>query len=161
MREKVLHYSAFAASLLLLASVISGCMNIFGWFDETFSVPTADYEISGKVVNKRAVWIEGIQVIVEGVVSSAEEDGTAGEVYETLDTVYTDSRGRFVSLIRSGLMTSVRISLSDVDGDLNGGYFASETFDIDHIEYESGDGGLYLGVAKIELNDIQLKQAVK
>jgi len=157
MKDKGLRCISVVASSILMMAALSGCQNVFGWFNEAFSEPTADYEISGRVVDQRGKGIEDIQVIVEGLASATEEDGNEfGYVSVPLDTVTTDYRGRYLSMTREGLLSSVRLYFSDVDDNREGGNYGAATVEVDHIEYEMGDGGFYIGVATLKIEDVRL-----
>jgi len=95
-----------------------------------YGVPTMDFEVSGKVVNKGSAPIEGIKVSCY----TNKDPGIA--------TTLTAADGSFLI---SGTAISPILTFEDIDGPGNGGEFAEKTQEISVNQIEKGDGNWYMG----------------
>ncbi len=89
-----------------------------------YGTPLVDYRFMGELVDADGNPIEGIAINI----SSIEE------------TVSTDSQGAFMSDFTSYADGSHTVTFTDIDGDKNGGEFATKSVDLEWDDAERKDG---------------------
>lgn len=117
-----------------------------------YGSPTADYKYMGTVTDEDGNPIEGINVVMSGMVNNTPLASL---------TLKTDKDGKFSTITMSTSRTYVRtIDFVDVDGPANGGDFESQTITLKEMEVnqvKEGDNSWYLGEFEYSA-DIKLKK---
>ena len=120
-----------------------------------YGTPTANYEVNGVVKDEAGAPIKGIKTSLKMFYTLEE-----GKEYAyTRDSVLTDQSGRYQLKI-SDSSAYLKLIAEDVDGEDNGGYYQSDTLDIDYkeaVKVKEGDGSWYMGDFTIS-KDITLKK---
>jgi len=82
-----------------------------------YGMPVAEYEINGAVTDKESKPIQDIRIIRQAA------------YYDSNDTLYTNSEGKFhIKFFDESHYA--RLSIEDIDGEANGGEFASQEVDV-------------------------------
>ena len=106
-----------------------------------YGTPTADYKYMGTVTDKNGKPIEGIKATLVGYNSLTSSQKVA--------EFTTDKNGKFESEVYSETVATVKIiEFADVDGELNGGEFATTSITTSQMQttkVKDGDGGWYRG----------------
>lgn len=117
---------------------------------DMYGSPYSKFTIKGKVTNESNVPIPQIQI-----------RSPYGEGVPYVDTLYTDSKGKF-SYSFEGFYRSenVPLLLSDIDGEQNGGSYAPDSVSVSFkgVDITGGDGGWYLGEATKEVTIVLKKK---
>ena len=157
MKVKFLHwYNALAATLLTLLG-FSSCSSENGGDDYPvlYGSPTSSFHAKGNVTDEDGTPIRGIKAVVV-------EDYGHEESYR-MDSAYTDSKGNYVTDERSMSGTiawvhkqkRLKVILEDVDGEANGGEFATDTIKSENITVEQvgkGEGTWDWGTFEVTAN---------
>jgi putative lipoprotein (rSAM/lipoprotein system) len=127
------------ALLGLTGIVYTSCM--YGVSE--YGVPHGEYELKGTVIDKETSKpIPNIQI-----------------VRERWDTIYSDSNGKYVF---NGMLSNFHLTIKDIDGEENGGYFESKEMDVKFTnadQVENGDGHWYTGkFVKTENIELEIKK---
>jgi putative lipoprotein (rSAM/lipoprotein system) len=152
MKQKARHLLHLLLGALLGALGFSSCgfIEIGGGRCE-YGEPHVDFEAAGKVTDKAGKGIEGIRVAIR-------QDGNNWYRHRD-DTLYTDKNGQFE--MKRGLITVpdiVHIVFEDIDGEANGGTFASQTVINPEIKQtKKGDGNWYNGAFAVKA-DVKLEK---
>lgn len=158
MKVKFLHwYNALAATLLSLLG-FSSCGG-----DEPclYGTPTSSFHAKGNVTAEDGTPIQGIKAVVV-------DDYGHDRAYR-MDSAYTDSKGNYVTEEKSldGTIAWIhkekrlKVILEDVDGEANGGEFATDTIKSENITVKQvgkGDGDWYDGSFEVTANDKMKKK---
>ena len=94
-----------------------------------YGTPHADYQFSGTVTDESGSPVKGIKVSAKNVYR--RYDSTVVETYG-VDSTLTDSKGKYA--VEGGAFLGehiLKLIVEDIDGELNGGAFKSDTIDID------------------------------
>ena len=125
-----------------------------------YGQPNANYKLVGAVKDKAGKPVKGIRVVF-----NPNDDNLYGPEYYR-DTLYSDSEGRFSADLKydwpSDLNNAV-VVFDDIDGEENGGEFASRTLkkgDWTMKQTQKGSGNWYEGEYEITA-DVSLDQADK
>lgn len=106
-----------------------------------YGTPTADYKYMGTVTDKNGKPIEGIKATLVGYNSLTSSQKVA--------EFTTDKNGKFESEVYSETVATVKIiEFADVDGELNGGEFATTSITTSQMQttkVKDGNGGWYKG----------------
>lgn len=122
-----------------------------------YGTPSADYEVKGRVVSKIANKpIQGIRAVLH----TTDEQNEYISIYER-DTIYTDSNGEFVLLIKNGWPQDpkeCRVKFEDIDEEQNGGLFETKEINVTFIDpkYNDKKGNWYKGKATKDIGDVEL-----
>ena len=154
MKTKI--YRLYGAVLSVLLSVLGFSSCSKEEMREEYGSPHADYIMQGTVTDEQGNIINGILVSAE-----MYEDVNNKRYWLNLASKKTDYYGEYHLNYRdfSG-NKSTKLIIQDVDGEANGGEFASDTLDIDYESAEQikkSDGNWYEGTFRITQN-IQLKK---
>ncbi|MBO4840038.1 MAG: radical SAM-associated putative lipoprotein [Bacteroidaceae bacterium] len=150
MKHKIFRMYGAVLSVLLTVLGFSSCSK-----DEypcEYGSPNADYFIEGTVTDEEGNLINGILVSAESYTDYS--DGRYWYNQASKKTVYGEY---YLSYKEYG---NTKLIVQDVDGEANGGEFASDTIDIDRdsaVRLKEGDNNWYSGAYKITQN-IQLKK---
>lgn len=149
-------YNALAATLLTLLG-FSSCSSENGGGDEPvlYGSPSSSFHAKGNVTDEDGTPIKGIKAVV------VETYGREG-IYR-IDSAYTDSKGNYVTDEKSMSGTinwvhkekRLNVILEDVDGEANGGEFATDTIKSENItveQVEKGDGSWNRGAFEVTAN---------
>lgn len=155
------HYKSFLKKInWLLAGLLTvlgfGAVGCDKMYPAEYGTPHATYALKGKVIDEQNRPIPHIQVQVQPA-----EDAANPSWYAPVDTVYTDEQGNF-AWERNDFIAPPRFQVlsEDPDEDGNGGWFASDTLQIDFSgEKMTGGKGWYEGRAEKEVA-ITLKKYV-
>ena len=125
-----------------------------------YGCPTTDYKLVGNVTDKKGKPIEGIRVAIRQhrhYENSADVIYDQNDWYEN-DTLYTDDKGAF-QLIRSVHVRpdDVKIVFEDIDGEENGGEYASAEAAPEVTRTKKGDNSWYGGTFEVQA-DVKLKK---
>ena len=94
-----------------------------------YGTPHADYQFSGTVTDESGSPVKGIKVSAKNVYR--RYDSTVVETYG-VDSTLTDSKGKYAVEAEGYLGEQIlKLIVEDIDGELNGGAFKSDTIDID------------------------------
>ena len=154
MKTKI--YRLYGAVLSVLLSVLGFSSCSKDDYPCEYGSPNADYVIGGIVTDEEGNEINGILV-------SAEEyqDFNDGRCWYNLASKKTAYYGEYHLYYQDFPGSKyTKLIVQDVDGEANGGEFASDTLDIDYESAEQikkGDGNWYEGTFRITQN-IQLKK---
>lgn len=107
-----------------------------------YGTPTSDYHVKGTVTDENGTPIKGIKVVMHEMNGSYD--------YRA-DSTFTDADGCFTSkeldaigdLDNNNAKKSLKVSLEDIDGEANGGTFATDTIHGDEMNVtrtKKGDG---------------------
>ena len=109
-----------------------------------YGQPYANFKAVGTVKDKSGKPLEGIRVAVRLTVPSSSE---------VRDTVYTDSKGEFLSNTQTfNGPSSVRIVFEDIDGAANGGEFEKAEATPDVKQTKKGDDSWNKGAFEAKAN---------
>lgn len=142
---------------MTVARLLSGALVLLGFAScddskEMYGSPTVKFQVKGKVTSDAGTPLEGIQVLVR---KNWDNDPLGGS-----DTIYTDAKGEFASPeVTVGGLNAQKAYFNDVDGNVNGGTFKSDSIalkEMDKKQLEKG-GEWYAG--KFELTTtVKLKK---
>ena len=155
MKTKI--YRLYGAVLSVLLSVLgfSSCSKEEEYPCE-YGSPHADYTIEGTVTDEQGNEIPGILVSAEKY-----EDFDDGRYWFNLASKKTVYIGKYHLYYQDSPRSKyTKLIVQDVDGEANGGEFASDTLDIDYESAEQikkSDSNWYEGTFRITQN-IQLKK---
>jgi putative lipoprotein (rSAM/lipoprotein system) len=122
-----------------------GLFNSCDYNKDEYGSPSADYELKGIIIDKETSKpIENIQVVLQ-------------KYSDYRDTVFTDIQGKYE--LQSGLLENKTcyLKIEDIDGEDNGGDFASQEMEIKFTkddQVKKGSGwyeGKYVKTQNIEL----------
>lgn len=122
--------------------MLAGILSLLGFSScepsaDMYGCPHANYTIKGKVINEVGASLPGIRVIspYEGAYQA--------------DTLFTNPAGEFTYTRGWLQLGPIPLLLSDIDGDKNGGSYASDSVSIsfEDIKLTGGDGNWYKGEA--------------
>lgn len=116
---------------------------------EEYGSPTVDFHVVGQVTDAEGHPIEGIRVTTRGYQNF--NDGT------TEQAAYTDKEGRYTTKeVRSDWIDpKMKVVFEDVDGEENGGLFASDSVSagsMAKVKVRKGDGNWYEGEYELTAN---------
>ena len=145
-------YNALAAAILSVLG-FSSCDNEGG--ECLYGTPTSDYHFKGKVTAEDGTPIPGIKVVTL-------EDRHDDEGFRRVDSTLTDKDGNYeTSTKESHSVTyalkdnTLKVSFEDIDGEENGGTFATDTAkgkELEAVQIKKGDGSWYAGEYEITAN---------
>ena len=154
MKTKI--YRLYGAVLAVLLSVLGFSSCSKEEMMEEYGSPHADFIMQGTVTDEQGNEINGILVSAERY-----QDFNDGRYWFNLFSKKTDYFGEYYLYFENLLGSKyTKLIVQDVDGEANGGEFASDTLDIDYESAEQikkGDGNWYEGTFRITQN-IQLKK---
>jgi len=149
-----------AAILGLLGFASCGKDEAIEWGMTMYGQPHAYFKALGSVKDEKGKPIEGIRV---SITRHNYHPNTAGVIYDEndwyeYDVLYTDSKGKY-QLDKSIFEgpDDVVIAFEDVDGEENGGDFASVQATPTVKQTDKGDGLWYGGAFKVE-SDVKMKK---
>lgn len=133
-----------------------------------YGVPSATYRFIGKVTGENEEGIPGIRVAVkmsaDWTGAYVERDGNmVPYIWEHADTLFTDEKGEFArqyALLEDieSIPKHVQMKVEDVDGEENGGTFATqEGISVDVRQVEEGSGHWNMGTYESQA-DIKMKK---
>ena len=136
----------FVALPLLTAQALVSCMVENGPIEANMITDksVANYQVSGSVCDEEGTPIQGIRVIA---------DYSENVVYQA-DTLYTDSKGGFSKFIPIPRVDRFYMTFSDIDGQANGGEFATKSEYVTPVRTEMSSGhfgGSYIVSVKVSL----------
>lgn len=154
MKTKI--YRLYGAVLSVLLSVLGFSSCSKEEMMEEYGSPHADFIMQGTVTDEQGNEINGILVSAEDY-----QDISDGRHWYNLFSKKTDYYGEYYLYFENVLGSKyTKLIVQDVDGEANGGEFASDTLDIDYESAEQikkSDGNWYEGTFRITQN-IQLKK---
>lgn len=147
MKKKWYRIANGALSALLVLLGFEACSEEGG--REEYGTPTVDFHVVGQVTNAEGKPIEGIRVTTRGYFNF--HDGT------TEQATYTDKDGHFATKeMRSiSIDPMMRVVFEDVDGEANGGEFATDSVSAEAMakkKVKKGDGNWYDGKYELTAN---------
>lgn len=163
MKVKFLHwYNALAASIMSLLGFSSCGSEIGNGEPCLYGTPTSTYQLKGNVTAEDGTPIEGIKAVLI-------EDYAYDEA-QRLDSAFTDSKGNYVTKEKDMTGTidyvkgegRLKVVLQDVDGEANGGEFATDTIKSDGItvqKLKNGSGAWDWGFYEVTANGKMKKKA--
>lgn len=142
----------------LLALLGFQSCNILNFGMCMYGQPHADFTVKGTVSDEDGKPVEGIKTVVDAYRNSG------GKSYlEFTDTLYTDKSGKIESkttTLFSGNDMNVYVTLTDVDGELNGGDFAENVIEkVPVVQVKEGDNSWYNGGFESEFEAVMKKKA--
>ena len=134
MKDLIVRISAWLLCLIGFGSSVA-CSP--GMVADEYGSPYASYEVKGKVTDQQGEPIQGIQV-------------TCDAMY--IQPVYTESDGSYALHGDGFPREKIQVSFEDVDGEENGGLFASRSVSAETHQVQDGDGNWDFGVYEAEAN---------
>jgi putative lipoprotein (rSAM/lipoprotein system) len=104
---------------------------------EEYGSPYASYEVKGKVTDQQGEPISGIQVACDAMY---------------VEPVYTESDGSYALSGGGFPREKIQVSFEDVDGEENGGLFATRSVSAETHQVQDGEGNWDFGVYEAEVN---------
>ena len=146
MKKKWYRIANSALSALLVLLGFEACTENGA---EEYGTPTVDFHVVGQVTDAEGHPIEGIRVTTRGYQNF--NDGT------TEQAAYTDKEGRYTTKeVRSvWIDPKMKVVFEDVDGEENGGLFASDSVSagsMAKVKVRKGDGNWYEGEYELTAN---------
>ena len=142
----------------MLSVAVLGVMGFSACSDDprsgavAYGTPTADYKYLGSVTDEAGNPIEGINVVMSGVINATAHSSL---------TLKTDKYGKFSTVPLSATATRIEtIDFVDVDGPDKGGDFQSQTItlqDMKRTQVKEGDNAWYVGEFEYSA-DVKLKK---
>ena len=158
---KVRFYRWYNAVLTALLSMLGyGCsssedpLDMYGTPVE-YGAPHADYIVKGLVTDEADFPVQGIKTSLKQV-----DKTEVGTITFGMDSIQTNETGGYELRYMGLPQTDIKLIVEDVDGEVNGGEFLSDTLDIDFnkaVQTKEGDGRWYGGVYEIT-QDVKLKK---
>ena len=161
MKQKLSSFYSRLLSACLVLLGFNACGNQpdeYGVLPVEYGIPSAKYNIQGKVVSSDAAKkpIEDIRVVVIQTVDKASF-GYVDNPYLGYDTIYTNSDGRFKYEQVDFPGNRFEIKFQDIDGEENGLFEDKEQIiEFDYSDLKGGSGW-YAGEAKKDMGIIELK----
>ena len=159
MKDYISHIWRQLAAVLLGLLGFSSCARI-GWGLDMYGAPNADFKARGTVSDENGKPIEGIRVAIQ---QHRHYDNTPGVIYDQNDwyendTLYTDDKGTYL-LTRSVFASpdDVKIVFEDIDGEENGGEYASAEAAPAITRTKKGDNSWYGGAFEVQA-DVKLRK---
>lgn len=123
-----------------------------------YGVPTVEYRAKGTVTGADGNPVGGIRIVIS-------EPDHRGENYQGMDTIYTDSQGKFITnkMQTTGFepedVDDIKLTFSDVDGSANGEYKEKEILlgDCNKDKVEDGSGSWYKAYVEVSA-DVTLEK---
>lgn len=163
MKNGMKHFGEYLAAILLGLLGFASCGKLKNIIEasDMYGVPHADFKAMGTVSDENGRPIKGIQVSVR---QHWHYENTPGVVYGNNDeyidnTLFTDEQGTY-QLIRDVPEgpVDVTVTFEDVDGEKNGGEFASAEVTTDVIQTRKGDKGWYGGAFEAKADAVLKKK---
>ena len=158
---KVRFYRWYNAVLTALLSMLGyGCsssedpLDMYGTPVE-YGAPHADYIVKGLVTDEADFPVQGIKTSLKQV-----DKTEVGTITFGMDSIQTNETGSYELRYMGLPQTDIKLIAEDVDGEVNGGEFLSDTLDIDFnkaVQTKEGDGRWYGGVYEVT-QDVKLKK---
>jgi len=136
-----MNYKKLIALIIAILGFSTACRKM----TEEYGVPTASFELKGKVTDTLDNPIENIRVNIRPNDYHMEE-------------IYTDMEGNYFFSAGGMPFSDITVKVEDIDGEENGGEFATQTisFPIKSSDYvkeeERKDDNWYSGTARKEIN---------
>lgn len=112
-----------------------------------YGQPHADFTVKGTVTDVEGKPVEGIRTVVDAYQKWTDDAGIEYSNLDYTDTLYTNVNGKIES--RATLFSrpsEVMITISDMDGEENGGEFEEQVINDPEIKtVKKGDGEWYIG----------------
>lgn len=146
------------AVLVLLGFGAASCEvhTIFGGTD-AYGCPTTRYIVKGRVVDAENKPIKDIKVSLVN-----NNDSREGGYYEELHSVQTDANGNFS--VDGGVIPSldnnIQLSITDIDGEENGGLFSDKVVDMTFDKDDMTDKSTWVTTYKKDVGDIDLDKSL-
>ena len=147
-KKWITHYN----SVLTAGLAALGFTSCNGWGGQSveYGTPTVSYHVTGHVTDEAGNPIPGIKV---KVVDPYDFDRAANG---KPDSTFTDAEGKYVSKQhRSVTIDEAIVTMTDEDGDANGGTFANDTVrnkEIVKKQTKKGDGNWMMGIYELTAN---------
>lgn len=151
MKAKIRNIYAIVLGYILSLFGLSSCEEIVKSITDEpcmYGMPYSDFTIKGTVTDESKKPVQGIRIIVD----DSHEVGGELHVYCS-DTLYTDQDGKVDMKSRNSSVhwsSSVNVRMDDVDGEQNGGEFASREFSCKPEKTKDGKGW-YAGAYELDV----------
>ena len=160
MKNGIINFWKQLAAVILGLLGFSSCDIEIGGGMVMYGSPHSDFKAQGTVSDENGKPIEGIRVAIRQhrhYENSADVIYDQNDWYEN-DTLYTDDKGAF-QLIRSVHVRpdDVKIVFEDIDGEENGGEYASAEAAPEVARTKKGDNSWYGGTFEVQA-DVKMKK---
>ena len=120
-------FFSWLCSAVIALLGFAGCSDDPSSMADEYGVPNADYKYMGTITDEEGNPIQGIKaVIIDGKVNTPGRE---------LIAYTTDKDGKFESdFINISTSSDIRIDFKDIDGELNGGEFATTSVEAKDME---------------------------
>lgn len=153
MKTSITKFSQWLTAILLGALGFSACSDLENDQPDMYGTPTMDFQTKGCVTDTENNPIQGLRVVLTEKYDSNKE---------ATQTFTTDAEGKFTSeKVYSGVGYSGTLTITDTDGEANGGEFKELTINLKDVKSttdESTKDGWYWGVVTFEANATMQKQ---
>jgi putative lipoprotein (rSAM/lipoprotein system) len=159
MKERFYHWHN-AVLTALLSMLGYGCSSdepdMYGTPVAEYGVPYATYMVEGTVTDEANNPIQGIKTSIKGIFPNGDK------VYvDAVDSVLSDASGKYQLRYRGMDRPDYKLTVEDIDGEANGGKFASDTLllkDLPKKQYAKAPKGDHWSSGSFELTAyVQLK----
>ena len=148
-----------------LKAILGGLLSLLGFSScdivggmAMYGQPHADFTVKGTVSDEDGKPIEGIKTVVDSYYEWSDDAGYYYSQLDYTDTLYTDAQGKILltgSVFDKG---KVVVTLTDVDGEENGGHFDELVLDDLKVEKTEKGEGWYNGAYEAEFKATMIRK---
>lgn len=151
MNAKLTHLMRLILSAIISLLGFSSC-ELFQEQRDMYGTPIADYQVKGCVTDADDNPIAGLRVVITETGFGEEND---------MQTLTTNKNGEYISEKKERKYRTNTLTITDIDGDENGGSFKEKTFNLNEIKPvldKSKAEGWYEGVYVYTINTSLLRE---
>ena len=151
MNAKLTHLMRLILSAIISLLGFSSC-ELFQEQRDMYGTPIADYQVKGCVTDADDNPIAGLRVVIAETGFGEEND---------MQTLTTNKNGEYISEKKERKYRTNTLTITDIDGDENGGSFKEKTFNLNEIKPvldKSKAEGWYEGVYVYTINTSLLRE---
>lgn len=151
MNAKLTHLMRLVLSAVISLLGFSSC-ELFQEQGDMYGTPIADYQVKGCVTDADDNPIAGLRVVITETGFGEECD---------MQTLTTNKNGEYISEKKERKYRTNTLTITDIDGDENGGSFKEKTFNLNEIKPvldKSKAEGWYEGVYVYTINTSLLRE---
>lgn len=151
MNAQLTHLMRLILSAIISLLGFSSC-ELFQEQGDMYGTPIADYQVKGCVTDADDNPIAGLRVVITETGFGEEND---------MQTLTTNKNGEYISEKKERKYRTNTLTITDIDGDENGGSFKEKTFNLNEIKPvldKSKAEGWYEGVYVYTINTSLLRE---
>lgn len=151
MNAKLTHLMQLILSAIISLLGFSSC-ELFQEQRDMYGTPIAEYQVKGCVTDADDNPIAGLRVVITETGFGEEND---------MQTLTTNKNGEYISEKKERKYRTNTLTITDIDGDENGGSFKEKTFNLNEIKPvldKSKAEGWYEGVYVYTINTSLLRE---